>query len=131
MLTQVFVNLIINALDAVPEHGRISISIHPDLEEGYLSVDVRDNGPGIPEHVLPRLFEPFFTTKPKGRGTGLGLSVSQGIVRKLGGFLRVKSAPGEGSTFSVVLPVTAVPSAVSASGPVGPQGPSDETPAGG
>jgi len=115
MLTQVFVNLIINALDVVPEHGQIGISIHPDREEGYLTVDVRDNGPGIPEHVLPRLFDPFFTTKPKGRGTGLGLSVSQGIIHKLGGFLRVSSRVGEGSTFSVVLPVTAVPSEVSAS----------------
>ena len=127
MLTQVFVNLIINALDVVPEHGRISISVHPDREEGYLSVDVRDNGPGIPEHVLPRVFEPFFTTKPKGRGTGLGLSVSQGIVRKLGGFLRVESKVGEGSTFTVVLPVTAVPSEVSASGPFDAQAPTADS----
>lgn len=114
MLCQVFVNLILNAVDIVPQHGRIEISVHPDREEGYLAVDVRDNGPGIPDHVLPQLFDPFFTTKPKGKGTGLGLSVSQGIVRKLGGYIRVATRMGEGSTFTVVLPVTRVPSEVSA-----------------
>jgi len=113
MLCQVFVNLIINAVDIVPQHGRIEISVHPDREEGYVAVDVRDNGPGIPDHVLPQLFDPFFTTKPKGKGTGLGLSVSQGIVQKLGGYIRVATRFGEGSTFTVVLPVTRVPSEVS------------------
>ncbi len=117
MLTQVFVNLIINALDVLPERGRISIALRPDRDEGYLAADVHDTGPGIPDHVLPQLFDPFFTTKPKGHGTGLGLSVSQGIVRKLGGYIRVASTPGEGATFTVVLPVTRVPSEVSAHGP--------------
>lgn len=114
MLCQVFVNLIINALDSVPERGRIEISVHADREDGYVAVDVRDNGPGIPDHILPQLFDPFFTTKPKGKGTGLGLSVSQGIVRKLGGFIRVATVVGQGTTFTVVLPVTRVPSDVSA-----------------
>ena len=114
MLCQVFVNLIINALDSVPERGRIEISVHADGEDGYVAVDVHDNGPGIPDHILPQLFDPFFTTKPKGKGTGLGLSVSQGIVRKLGGFIRVATVVGQGTTFTVVLPITRVPADVSA-----------------
>ncbi len=116
MLCQVFVNLIINALDVMQPGGRIEVSVHPDAEEGFLAVDVKDNGPGIPAHLLPRIFDPFFTTKPTGKGTGLGLSVSQGIVRKLGGYIRARSKVGEGSTFTVVLPITQVPSAVSAHG---------------
>jgi two-component system NtrC family sensor kinase len=116
MLCQVFVNLIINALDVLGPRGRIEISVHPDTEEGSLAVDVKDNGPGIPAHLLPRIFDPFFTTKPTGQGTGLGLSVSQGIVRTLGGYIRVRSKVGEGATFTVVLPITQVPSAVSAHG---------------
>jgi signal transduction histidine kinase len=77
-------------------------------------VDVQDNGSGIPAHLLPRIFDPFFTTKPTGKGTGLGLSVSQGILRTLGGYIRVRSKVGEGATFTVVLPFTQVPAAVSA-----------------
>ena len=113
MLCQVFVNLIINAIDVSPERGRIEIMLDADREDGYLAVDVTDHGPGIPEHVLPQVFDPFFTTKPRGKGTGLGLSVSQGIVRKLGGYIRVSSQVGRGSTFTVLLPVTRVPSDVS------------------
>jgi len=113
MLCQVFVNLILNAVDSVGEGGRIEVAVHTDREDGYLAVDVRDNGAGIPEHVLSHIFDPFFTTKSKGRGTGLGLSVSLGIVRKLDGYIRVASTPGVGSTFTVVLPVTRVPSGVS------------------
>ncbi len=116
MLCQVFVNLIINALDVLGPRGRIEISVHPDTEEGFLAVDVKDSGPGIPAHLLPRIFDPFFSTKPTGKGTGLGLSVSQGIVRKLGGYIRARSSVGEGATFTVVLPTTQVPSAVSAHG---------------
>jgi two-component system NtrC family sensor kinase len=116
MLCQVFVNLIINALDVLGPRGRIAISVHLDTEEGFLAVDIEDSGPGIPAHLLPRIFDPFFTTKPTGKGTGLGLSVSQGIVRKLGGYIRVRSIFGEGATFTVVLPITQVPSAVSVHG---------------
>ena len=113
MLCQVFVNLILNAVDSVGDGGRIEVAVHPDREDGYLAVDVRDNGAGIPEHVLSHIFDPFFTTKSKGRGTGLGLSVSLGIVRKLDGYIRVASTPDVGSTFTVVPPVTRVPSPVS------------------
>lgn len=113
MLQQVFINLILNAVDALPEKGKIHISTAKSKEENYVVVEVKDNGPGIPEHVLSRIFEPFFTTKAK--GTGIGLSMSRGIIRKLGGYIKVKSAMGEGATFSVFLPVTYIPSDISAS----------------
>ena len=67
-----------------------------------------DNGCGIPQHVLPSIFDPFFSTKSTGKGTGLGLSMSRNIVRRHGGDIRVRSTPGEGSTFTVLLPTTMV-----------------------
>ncbi|MBW2525412.1 MAG: HAMP domain-containing histidine kinase [Deltaproteobacteria bacterium] len=106
LLRQVFMNLILNAVDALPEKGKIDIALADDQREGFVSVDITDNGPGIPDHVLSRIFDPFFTTKPQGKGTGLGLSVSRGIVRKLGGYLLVASRLGRGTTFTVVLPRT-------------------------
>lgn len=112
LLQQVFMNIIINAVDALPERGRITISSDTGKKEGFLAIDIIDNGPGIPEHIINRLFEPFFTTKPKGQGTGLGLSVSRGIVRKLGGYLFVESELDRGATFSVLLPITSVPATV-------------------
>ncbi|MCP4198571.1 MAG: HAMP domain-containing protein [Proteobacteria bacterium] len=114
MLKQVFVNLILNAVDVLLPRGKIFIAINNSSRKGYLSVAVTDNGPGMPEHVLEQIFDPFFTTKSKGKGTGLGLSVSQGIVRKLGGFIRVKSVVNTGTTFTVFLPTTDVPSSISA-----------------
>jgi len=109
MLSQVFVNLILNAVDAMVEHGTIQVRVRKDRGEGYLAVEFEDDGPGIPEHVLGRIFEPFYTTKKKGKGTGLGLSVSLGIVKKLGGTIQAKSAVGEGTTFTVLLPTTDIP----------------------
>jgi two-component system NtrC family sensor kinase len=117
LLSEVFMNLIINAVDVLPEKGQLRITIDESREDGFVAVDVADNGPGIPEHVRARVFDPFFTTKPKGKGTGLGLSVAQGIIHKLGGYLRVASTVGEGTTFTVVLPVTPIPSDVSAGAP--------------
>jgi signal transduction histidine kinase len=110
MLHQVFVNLILNAVDALPPHGTVRVSTFKTKEDGYVVVEVRDNGPGIPEHILPRIFDPFFTTKANGKGTGLGLSVSRGMVRKLGGYVLAESKAGEGTVFSVFLPATVVPS---------------------
>jgi two-component system NtrC family sensor kinase len=112
LLSEVFMNLVINAVDVLPEKGELTITVHDSKEEGYVAVDVADNGPGIPDHLLARIFDPFFTTKPKGKGTGLGLSVSQGIVSRLGGTLRVSSSD-HGATFTVLLPVTSIPSEVS------------------
>jgi len=113
MLQQVFINLILNAADVLQEKGKIIVSTSKKDDEGYVIVEVKDNGPGIPDHILSRIFEPFFTTKARGKGTGLGLSVSRGIVRKLGGYIKVASKIGEGTTFSVYLPTTNIPSNLS------------------
>jgi len=107
-LGQVFLNLLTNAVQALPEGDatahEVRVSTSTD-EQGRVLVDVSDTGEGIPEHLLPRIFEPFFSTKPIGRGTGLGLSISQGIVRSLGGEISVATSQvGRGTTIRVVLP---------------------------
>jgi signal transduction histidine kinase len=119
LLSQVFMNLILNAIDVLPEKGEIRISTDTERKEGFLAVDITDNGPGIPEHILAQIFDPFFTTKPQGKGTGLGLSVSRGIIRKLGGYLLASSKLREGTTFTLLLPVTTIPSEISAPGDKG------------
>ena len=105
-LSQVFLNLVVNALHAMksgdPEQNLLSV--RTVYEEERVRVDVSDTGHGIPPDVLPRIFDPFFTTKPAGSGTGLGLSISHSLVQKMGGELRVRSAPGQGTTFSLLLP---------------------------
>ncbi len=108
-LQQVFLNLILNAIDASPKGSKIQVLVVPADEPNCLAVKVIDYGSGIPEHILPSIFDPFFTTKGRGRGTGLGLSVSQGIVAKHGGRILVSSQEGQGTTFTVVLPVTTIP----------------------
>jgi two-component system, NtrC family, sensor kinase len=104
-IKQVLINLLMNARHAVGEKGTIKVSTASQPAEGKLEIQVADNGYGIEEKHLKHIFDPFFTTKPTGEGTGLGLSVSYGIVKKHGGEIRVKSKSGEGSTFTVVLPV--------------------------
>ncbi len=103
-LNQVFLNLLVNAAQAISlERGLIVVRSGDAGEEVW--VEVEDNGSGIaPEH-LPRVFDPFFTTKPVGRGTGLGLSLSYGIVQKHHGRIEVRSEPGRGACFRVTLPV--------------------------
>jgi signal transduction histidine kinase len=101
-LLQVLINLLINAVDAVDEGGRIRTRTW--LDGGHVAVAIEDNGCGIAPDVLPRIFDPFFTTKPVGRGTGLGLSVSYGIVSRYDGRITVHSVPGEGSAFTILLP---------------------------
>ncbi|MDI6789209.1 MAG: ATP-binding protein [Thermodesulfobacteriota bacterium] len=103
-LKQVFLNLILNALDAVGKNGKIEIRVENAPTPGFLAVHVQDNGCGIPGHILPHIFDPFFTTKSVGKGTGLGLSVSQGIVTKHGGRIKVASEEGKSTTFTVMLP---------------------------
>ena len=110
MLKQVFVNLILNAVDALPPGGIVRISIRKNRIPNFVAVEVKDNGSGIPEYIQSRIFEPFFTTKGQGKGTGLGLSVSKGIIRKLGGYIHLESSSGKGTTFTVSLPVTDSPS---------------------
>jgi len=102
-LNQVFMNLMVNAAHAIENHGTITLRTGQAGEQVW--VEVSDNGKGIaPEH-LNRIFDPFFTTKPVGRGTGLGLSLSYGIVKKHHGHIDVDSTPGKGTTFRVWLPL--------------------------
>jgi signal transduction histidine kinase len=104
-LNQVFMNLLVNAGHAI-EGRRGTITIRSAMAgEDFVRIDVSDNGKGIPAENLQRIFDPFFTTKPIGKGTGLGLSLSYGIVQKHGGRLEVSSTVGQGTTFSVILPV--------------------------
>ena len=101
-LNQVFMNLLINASHAI--EGRGTIAIRTGHDDACVWVEVQDSGRGIkPEH-LPRIFEPFFTTKPVGQGTGLGLSLAYGIVKKHDGRIEVKSELGQGTVFRVILP---------------------------
>jgi signal transduction histidine kinase len=108
-LGQVFLNLISNAVQALVEADvkRNLVRVHSRDEGDHVVVEVSDNGPGIAPDAAPRIFEPFFTTKPRGMGTGLGLPISLGIVRSLGGEIIVDSRPGEGATFRVRIPATA------------------------
>jgi CheY-like chemotaxis protein len=106
-LGHVFLNLLVNAAEAIPEgqadRNEIHISTRTD-PAGWIVVDIRDTGAGIPREIQDRIFDPFFTTKAVGKGTGLGLSISHGIVRSLGGEIMLRSEAGRGSTFSVSLP---------------------------
>jgi len=101
-LRQVLLNIVNNGLQAVDQGGRVSLTLAGDDSECVLSVE--DNGQGVPKENLERIFEPFFSTKPPGQGTGLGLSVTRGIVDKLGGRIEVDSRLGHGATFRVILP---------------------------
>ncbi|TAN74326.1 MAG: histidine kinase, partial [Gallionella sp.] len=101
-INQVFMNLLVNAAHAIEEHGTITLRTGRQGEEVW--VEVEDTGKGIaPEH-LGKIFDPFFTTKPVGQGTGLGLSLSYGIIQKHHGRIEVKSEVGKGTLFRVWLP---------------------------
>jgi histidine kinase len=111
-LEQVFINLLLNARDAIEE----SLAADSRQKEGVISlktwrngsevlVEVADNGTGIPKDMVDKVFEPFFTTKEVGKGTGLGLSISYGIIRECGGSIRAMNAPGGGARFIIKLPV--------------------------
>jgi two-component system NtrC family sensor kinase len=102
-LNQVFVNLLVNAAQAIPEQGTVTVSTKVD--DGRVFVSITDDGVGIPRERIKRIFDPFFTTKEPGKGTGLGLHLSMNMVRNHGGNIRVESEPGQGSTFTVILPV--------------------------
>ncbi len=108
-LTQVLLNLAGNAVDAMPDGGELVFETEFRAETDAVVIKVIDTGVGMtPEQVL-RIFEPFYTTKPEGQGTGLGMSVSLGIVKSHGGLLDVSSEPGRGTTMTVQLPLKAVP----------------------
>lgn len=106
-LQQVLLNLFMNALQAMPEGGRLTVEAAATAHK--VCVEVQDTGCGIPPEILPHVFDPFFTTKEPGQGTGLGLSVSQSIVRKHGGEIRVYSEIGKGTTFHICLPAAPRP----------------------
>jgi PAS domain S-box-containing protein len=121
-IEQVVLNLVVNARDAMPEGGRITVRVDQiELDEGaaaalvdgtagrYARLSVVDTGMGIDEQTRAKLFEPFFTTKPQGKGTGLGLSIVYGIVTQNGGYITVTSEPGRGATFVIHLPLASVP----------------------
>ncbi|MGB4782135.1 MAG: ATP-binding protein [Candidatus Methylomirabilis sp.] len=106
-INQVFLNLITNAAQAIPDEGGI-IFLRTAVKDGrHVAVEVADNGHGIPESVLPKIFDPFFTTKEVGKGTGLGLSIAYKIIQQHGGTMSVTSKEGAGTKFTIMLPVTA------------------------
>jgi signal transduction histidine kinase len=104
-LLQVFLNIIFNAADAMGGEG--SLAVTSKLENNSVIFLFEDTGPGIPEHMLSRVFEPFFTTKDVGEGTGLGLSVSYGLMQSVGGVIMASNREGGGSIFTVKIPLDA------------------------
>jgi signal transduction histidine kinase len=117
LLQQLFINLLINAMDAMPEGGDLSVSteyrsvsnhgpLDYTLPQDGVTILVSDSGVGIEQKHLEKIFDPFYTTKSPGKGTGLGLSVCHRIIESLGGVIRVQSIPGKGTTFAVILPVS-------------------------
>ncbi|MEK7374748.1 MAG: ATP-binding protein, partial [Thermodesulfobacteriota bacterium] len=106
-LQQVFLNLLLNAADAIPEGGKITIKTSHDKEGKTIAIKVQDTGKGIPAELKERIFQPFFTTKGKGKGTGLGLAVSKRIVEEHGGSIDVARNEAGGASFKIVLPVKA------------------------
>jgi signal transduction histidine kinase len=103
-LQQLFLNLFLNAADAMPDGGTLRVSLE-SVDPDQVEVRVADTGTGIPEEALAKIFEPFFTTKPRGKGSGLGLPVVKGIVSDHEGRIDVASEPGKGTEFLVAFPI--------------------------
>ncbi|MDP8244520.1 MAG: ATP-binding protein [Candidatus Hinthialibacter antarcticus] len=104
-IQQALCNLIINAADAMDETSQPEMQIETQQVDDTISIRVTDNGPGISHENLPHIFEPFFTTKPVGKGTGLGLYITYGSLRELGGRLEIESEPGVGTQAAITLPI--------------------------
>jgi PAS domain S-box-containing protein len=118
-LREVLINLMLNAIDAMPRGG--AIRIRTESEEGAVRIRISDSGPGIPPNVQPRIFDPFFTTKGR-EGSGLGLFESYNIVKRHGGRLLCETGPGKGTCFTIELPAAEVPPPRSRRSPAGSQG---------
>ena len=105
-LQQIFLNLVNNAIDAIGKDGKVIIKTR-QRDQSSLQIDVMDNGKGISQDIISHIFEPFFTTKDSGekKGTGLGLFITYGIIKKLGGHISVRSSVGVGTTFTITLPI--------------------------
>jgi signal transduction histidine kinase len=106
-INQVFLNLLANAAQAIEQEGTISIKTSEDEE--YMTIEITDDGIGIPANIIDKIFDPFFTTKDVGKGTGLGLSISYSIIKNHGGKIEIRSNVGKGSTFTVILPFNRAP----------------------
>jgi two-component system, NtrC family, sensor kinase len=121
-IQQVVLNLLLNAAEATQSKPERRVAIETSTEEGAIVLTISDNGEGIPQENLAKIFDPFFTTKSDGKGVGLGLAVSYGIIQAHGGDIEVKSKPGEGTAFSVSLPVAqpAAPPPAECSPPANP-----------
>lgn len=105
-IERVFMNIILNAAEAMEGHGTLDINSNLIPEESLVQIEFKDTGPGISEENLEKLFDPFFTTKEAGHGVGLGLAISYGIIREHNGTITVKSKPGSGTSFIIKLPVS-------------------------
>lgn len=108
-MQQVALNLILNAAEAMQPHGQGLLRIETGCNGEAVFIRVTDNGEGIPPEVLPKIFDPFFTTKPEGKGVGLGLAVTYGIIQAHQGEIEVVSEPGKGTTFTINLPLRKAP----------------------
>jgi two-component system NtrC family sensor kinase len=102
-LKQVFINLLLNAAQAIVHRGVIRVKTY--VHEKQAVIEIADTGAGISKEQLPKIFDPFFTTKEPGKGTGLGLSISYDIIRKHKGRIEVESEVGKGTTFRIFLPL--------------------------
>lgn len=103
-INQVIMNLLVNSAHAMENSG--NIYLRTSAQKDSITIEIEDDGCGIPEKIIGKIFDPFFTTKEVGKGTGLGLSLSYGIIKKHNGELSVKSRPGEGTTFTITLPIS-------------------------
>jgi two-component system NtrC family sensor kinase len=101
----VFSDIMTNAVDAMPEGGKIFLSVKNGTEKDMVEIIISDTGSGIPEQILPLVFEPFFSTKPAGKGTGLGLSVARRIIHDHGGEISIESIDGEGTSIRIQIPL--------------------------
>jgi len=102
----VVLNLLLNALDAMPRGGRLVVGLERDGPAQRGTLTVRDNGPGIPTEILPKIFQAYFTTKGAKHGTGLGLNIVQRLIKEAKGALHLKTRVGTGTTFTIYLPAT-------------------------